>query len=99
MMRPDDFCGGRNHRAPSWVIHQQSTNAATDPALIGVPFGMFDETIFVFHMMCPDDFCRPQPPRTVMGHPPTINQCRATDPATSIGVPFGMFDETLFVYI
>ena len=63
---------------------------ATDPASIGVPFGKFDETMFVLHMVCPDDFWRPPPPRTVMGHPPTINQCRATDPA-SIGVPFGMF--------
>jgi hypothetical protein len=32
---------------------------------------MVDETIFVFHMSHPDDFCAPQPSRTIMGHPPT----------------------------
>jgi hypothetical protein len=53
---------------------------------IGVPFGMVDETIFVFHMSHPDDFCAPQPSRTIMGHPPTINPCHTTG-HESIGVP------------
>jgi hypothetical protein len=53
---------GRNHRAPS-VGHPPTINQcrkATDPASNwGAALVWFDETIFVFHMMCPDDFGRP----------------------------------------
>jgi hypothetical protein len=48
-------------------------------------------------MSHPDDFCAPQPSRTIMGHPPTINPCHTTG-RESIGVPFGMVDETIFVF-
>jgi hypothetical protein len=56
-----------------------------------VPFFLLkDETIFVFHMSDPDDFCGPQPARTIMGHPRKINQCHTTG-RDSIVVPFVFF--------
>jgi hypothetical protein len=77
----------RNHRAPSWAIRRQSTHVTQRGVnQLGCHFGMFDETIFVFHMSHPDDFCAPQPSRTIMGHPPTINPCHTTV-HESIGVP------------
>jgi hypothetical protein len=48
-------------------------------------------------MMRPDDFCRPQPPRTVMGHlTNNTTQCRANGTPAFQLVPFGMFDENNF---
>jgi hypothetical protein len=57
---------------------------------------MVDRTIFVFHMSHPDDFCAPQPSRTIMGHPPTTNPCPTTV-HESIGVQLGMVEGTIFV--
>jgi hypothetical protein len=70
MICPDYMFARPNHRAPSWAIHQQPTHVPpTVHESIGVPFAWLVGLIACLHMIYPDDFCAPQPSRTIMASP------------------------------
>ena len=54
-------------------------------------------TLMVFHKHHPNDFCRPPPLRTIMGHPPTTPH-RYAPGAGSIGMHIFMPYTTLMVF-
>ena len=58
---------------------------------------LFYTTVLVFHQSHPNDFCRPPPLRTAMGHPPTTTHRYAPE-SGSIGMHVCMCKETMFVF-